>query len=135
MGINQKIDVRIEELGDTDDLKGMWLDLQARARHSFFQSWMWIDCWLRNLPQTHLPKVLIAASAGQVVGLGLFSDRRDHEYGGADRHFSVSSSARQSARRKKAPQPAPTQHSRILLRRIALGWCILENSNPQPPDP
>jgi len=75
MGLNQKIDVRIEELGDTNGLKEMWLDLQARAQHSFFQSWMWIDCWLRNLPQTHWPKVLIAASAGKVVGLGLFSDR------------------------------------------------------------
>jgi hypothetical protein len=40
MGLDQKIDVRIEALGDTDGLKGMWLDLQARARHSFFQSWM-----------------------------------------------------------------------------------------------
>ena len=38
----------VEPLANLDSLEVMWRDLQARADCSFFLSWQWIGCWLRE---------------------------------------------------------------------------------------
>lgn len=73
--MDRKIAVSVDELGDMESLGRMWLDIQTRAHHSFFQSWTWIDCWLRSLPRASWPKILTAVRENKVVGLGLFSER------------------------------------------------------------
>lgn len=62
-------------------LAALWQDLQARADHSFFQSWGWISTWLAWLPAGIEPICLVARAGGQPVGLGLLVARRARRYG------------------------------------------------------
>ena len=44
--------------------KNVWLDLQQRAPHSFFNSWGWMECWLQCLPP-RLPVWLVVKQSVQ----------------------------------------------------------------------
>jgi CelD/BcsL family acetyltransferase involved in cellulose biosynthesis len=57
-------------------LESAWKDLQARADHSFYLSWLWIGTWLRHLPNGAQPLVLTARRAGKIVGLAILCRRR-----------------------------------------------------------
>lgn len=65
-----------------EDLKSLeieWRDLEMRADASFFQSWLWIGCWLE---QTGLRPLVLKASVGsQIVGLGLLHSARCWRHG------------------------------------------------------
>ena len=64
----------IKPLADLDSLEGVWRDLETRADCSFFLSWQWIGCWLR---ETSLrPAVVAGRLDGRVVSLALFVARR-----------------------------------------------------------
>ncbi|MCK5394842.1 MAG: GNAT family N-acetyltransferase [Gammaproteobacteria bacterium] len=57
------------------DIEKEWIDLQQHARHSYFQSWGWIETWLDKIVndlQIIAVKVWLDES---LVGLGLFSSR------------------------------------------------------------
>ena len=54
----------------------LWASLQERSQHSFFTSWGWIGCWLSQLPVSIRPRLLIAESPSDVVGLGLVCGKR-----------------------------------------------------------
>src|SRR5579863_3571931 len=57
-----------------DQVESLWRPLEDAARPSFFLSWSWVGCWLR---QTGLPaSLLLAHRNGNLVGLALLHAKR-----------------------------------------------------------
>lgn len=69
------IEISLEPLADLDRLADEWRALQVRADVSFFTSWGWIGCWLRQLPDHVQPLVLRVRDAGSTIGLAVFCVR------------------------------------------------------------
>lgn len=69
------IDVSVEKLQDIESLEAAWRDLETRAAHSFYLSWLWIGTWLRYLPKGVDPHVMIARTSGSIVGLAIVCRR------------------------------------------------------------
>lgn len=70
------ITATLQKLDDIRELKKVWLSLQERSDHSYFQSWGWIGTWLDLLPKELPPKVVIARHPdGSVVGVGIIFER------------------------------------------------------------
>ncbi len=63
--------IRPREDSDWETLQAEWRVLEAQADGSFFQSWTWVGCCVRE--RFTDPVVLRAAEAGRVVGLALFN--------------------------------------------------------------
>jgi hypothetical protein len=42
---------KINPFSHKEETQKIWLDLQQRSQHSFFNSWGWISVWLNNLPE------------------------------------------------------------------------------------
>jgi CelD/BcsL family acetyltransferase involved in cellulose biosynthesis len=64
----------VESLAGLDKIEVMWRDLESRADCSFFLSWQWMGCWLR---ETGLrPAVVAGRLDGTVVSLALLLARR-----------------------------------------------------------
>ncbi|WP_407180050.1 GNAT family N-acetyltransferase [Bradyrhizobium sp. STM 3562] len=76
MPLDGVIDVRLEALESIARLETSWKELQARANHSFYLSWLWIGTWLRHLPKGAQPHVLVARSSRKIVGLAIICRRR-----------------------------------------------------------
>lgn len=70
------IDVSVETLRNLERLEASWKELEARAPHSFYLSWLWIGTWLRHLPKAAQPHVLVARASGKIVGLAIICRRR-----------------------------------------------------------
>jgi CelD/BcsL family acetyltransferase involved in cellulose biosynthesis len=70
------IDVSVETLQNIARLETSWKELEARATHSFYLSWLWIGTWLRHLPKAAQPHVLVARASGKIVGLAIICRRR-----------------------------------------------------------
>lgn len=63
------IEVTFEAEPTIDHIAALWKSVEEDAAHSFFMSWQWIGCWLR---ETGLrPNLLIARRAQRPVGLAL----------------------------------------------------------------
>lgn len=76
------IDVTVETLPDIARLETIWKELEARATHSFYLSWLWIGTWLRHLPEGAQPHVLVArTSSSRIVGLAIICRRRAWSFG------------------------------------------------------
>jgi CelD/BcsL family acetyltransferase involved in cellulose biosynthesis len=75
------IDVSVETLQNVARLETSWKDLEARANHSFYLSWLWIGTWLRHLPEGAQPHVLIARTSSKIVGLAIICRRRAWSFG------------------------------------------------------
>ncbi|MEH2512192.1 CelD/BcsL family acetyltransferase involved in cellulose biosynthesis [Nitrobacteraceae bacterium AZCC 1564] len=75
MPLDPVIDVSLEDLQCIAKLETSWKELQARANHSFYLSWLWIGTWLRHLPNGVQPQVLVARTAGKIVGLAIVCRR------------------------------------------------------------
>ena len=45
----------IRPIGNLHELAADWLQIQARSHCSFFQSWHWVEPWIRTLPKTVEP--------------------------------------------------------------------------------
>jgi len=73
--------VSLQALPDIDALARLWLDLEARASPSFFQSWAWIGCWLRALPRELQPLLLSASVAGRPAALAVLVPNRNRRHG------------------------------------------------------
>ncbi len=67
--------VSLTPIGEIDALEPLWLDLQSRSDSSWFTSWGWIGCWLRQLPARCTPHVLKVNGPAGIVGLGLLNRR------------------------------------------------------------
>jgi CelD/BcsL family acetyltransferase involved in cellulose biosynthesis len=64
-----RLDVTFRQDLTVDEVGALWLALEETARPSFFLSWRWVGCWLR---QTGLaPGLLVAHRDGKSVGLAL----------------------------------------------------------------
>jgi CelD/BcsL family acetyltransferase involved in cellulose biosynthesis len=66
-----QLSVAIGEADDLDAIGRQWLDLQARAGGSFFQSWAWIGTWLRQLPPGTPVRCIRVDDGERTVGLAL----------------------------------------------------------------
>ncbi|TIW27021.1 MAG: hypothetical protein E5V81_05185, partial [Mesorhizobium sp.] len=75
------IDVSVETLQNIEKLETDWKELEARATHSFYLSWLWIGTWLRHLPAGAQPHVLVARTSGKIVGLAIICRRRTWSFG------------------------------------------------------
>jgi CelD/BcsL family acetyltransferase involved in cellulose biosynthesis len=75
------IDVAVEALPDIARLETLWKELETRATHSFYLSWLWIGTWLRHLPGGAQPHVLVARMSGRIVGLAIICRRRAWSFG------------------------------------------------------
>lgn len=79
MAAADRIAFSIEAVESADALECRWCDLEARADCSFFQSWHWIGCWLR---ETGLHPSLVAGRLdGKIVALALLSTRHKRRHG------------------------------------------------------
>lgn len=67
--------VEFVEATDLRLVESLWTDLEGRSDLSFFQSWGWIGCWLRMLPERH-QALMVVREAEKVVGLALLGRRR-----------------------------------------------------------
>jgi CelD/BcsL family acetyltransferase involved in cellulose biosynthesis len=61
-------------------VEGQWRALQGASDHSFFQSWGWIGCWLRLLPDEVKPLLLRVRRGPEIVGLGIVGERTIRRY-------------------------------------------------------
>jgi hypothetical protein len=77
----EPIDVGVEPLQNVANLEASWKELEARAAHPFYLSWLWIGTWLRHLPKDAQPHVLTARRAGTTVGLAVVCRRRAWSFG------------------------------------------------------
>ncbi|MER9230405.1 GNAT family N-acetyltransferase [Mesorhizobium sp. M0437] len=75
------IDVTVAALPDIATLETAWKELEARATHSFYLSWLWIGTWLRHLPGGAQPLVLVARTPSRIVGLAIICRRRAWSFG------------------------------------------------------
>jgi CelD/BcsL family acetyltransferase involved in cellulose biosynthesis len=75
------IDVTMEALPDIARLETIWKELEARATHSFYLSWLWIGTWLRHLPGGAQPHVLVARTSNRIVGLAIICRRKAWSFG------------------------------------------------------
>ncbi|BCG96165.1 hypothetical protein MesoLj131a_50290 [Mesorhizobium sp. 131-2-1] len=75
------IDVTVEALPDIARLETIWKELEARATHSFYLSWLWIGTWLRHLPGGAQPHVLVARTSSRIVGLAIICRRSAWSFG------------------------------------------------------
>ncbi len=75
------ISVALEPLADLERLGEAWRELQAHSNHSFFQSWGWVGCWLRQLPPEIQPLVLRATVGERLLGLAVFCERKARRRG------------------------------------------------------
>ncbi|MER8779516.1 MULTISPECIES: GNAT family N-acetyltransferase [unclassified Mesorhizobium] len=75
------IDVTVQALPDIARLETVWKELEARATHSFYLSWLWIGTWLRHLPGSAQPHVLVARTSSRIVGLAIICRRRAWSFG------------------------------------------------------
>src|SRR5580698_3089497 len=62
------------------DVAALWRDLEARTDASFFLSWDWIGCWLRESAVS--PYLIIARHQDRIVAMALLqpSYRRRHHF-------------------------------------------------------
>ena len=68
--------VRLSEVAEPEALKALWLQLQGRSECSFFQSWSWIEAWLRSSSSHAPPFLLECRYQDKVVGLGVLGHNR-----------------------------------------------------------
>jgi CelD/BcsL family acetyltransferase involved in cellulose biosynthesis len=66
-----QFDVALEPLPTTDTLASRWRELEARANLTFYTSWSWIGNWLAVLPSSTKPHLLVARTAGVIVGMAV----------------------------------------------------------------
>ena len=61
------------------DVATLWRDLETRADASFFLSWDWIGCWLREGPAS--PYLIVARHQDRVVAMALLQPSRRRRHG------------------------------------------------------
>jgi hypothetical protein len=75
------VEVSVETLQNIARLETSWKELEARATHSFYLSWLWIGTWRRHLPEGAQPHVLVARTSSKIVGLAIICWRRAWSFG------------------------------------------------------
>lgn len=68
------MDIVLSRVQDIDALGKQWRDLEERSELSFFQSWTWMGCLIRE--RFSDPFVLVARTSGRIVAMGLFNHPR-----------------------------------------------------------
>lgn len=65
------IEVSIIDIHDISQLASQWAQLELHVKPTYFLSWSWVGTWLKLLPDTITPKVLMAKYKGEIVGLAI----------------------------------------------------------------
>ncbi|HEY0195733.1 MAG TPA: hypothetical protein VGC42_31680 [Kofleriaceae bacterium] len=68
---------------DADDrrVEGIWRELEAAARPSYFLTWGWMDRWIDALPPYALPRLVVISEAGAPVAAAFLCRRRTTRHG------------------------------------------------------
>ena len=64
--------VSSEPLTQINQLQAEWLELQARSAARYFQSWGWINCWLKEIGLTQNVTLIRVTKDNVLIGMGLF---------------------------------------------------------------
>lgn len=72
--INNELSVSITPVTDVADVAEQWCDLETRSDTTFFLSWDWIGCWLRQSGAS--PYLLKVRHGSVVVGLAMLQPVR-----------------------------------------------------------
>lgn len=72
IAVEPDITIEIMDRVDPGVLGPLWIDLERRSDGSFFQTWGWTGCWLRQLPARFQPRAIVARVGDVTVGLGVF---------------------------------------------------------------
>ena len=67
----EMIEVSIIDIHDISQLASQWTKLEFNVKPTYFLSWGWVGTWLKLLPDTIKPKVLMAKYKGETVGLAI----------------------------------------------------------------
>lgn len=70
------ITIELLDRADPSEIGPLWIDLERRSDCSFYQTWAWIGCWLRQLPHRFRPQAIVARVGDETVGLGIFNSKR-----------------------------------------------------------
>lgn len=73
-----QLSVSISRIAEVGDVAGQWSDLELRSDATFFLSWDWIGCWLRQSGAS--PYLLTVRHGGVVVGLALLQPVRQRRH-------------------------------------------------------
>lgn len=65
------LSIELLPISNVDEIERQWRDLEARSEISFFTSWTWIGAWLRSLPKTIQPWMLLARVHDRWMGVGI----------------------------------------------------------------
>lgn len=65
------IEVSIIGMHEIPQLASQWTQLELHVKPTYFLSWGWVGTWLKLLPDTIMPKVLMAKYKGETVGLAI----------------------------------------------------------------
>lgn len=74
--MNGNMRANLAKIGVVEATARKWQDLERRARPSFFQSWGWVENWLRCLPPELRPQLMHVQCSDRDVGLGVLGYRR-----------------------------------------------------------
>ncbi|HEX4159690.1 MAG TPA: GNAT family N-acetyltransferase [Rhizomicrobium sp.] len=75
------IRLALEPITSLAPLETLWRKLEAGSGASFFVSWTWIGTWLRCLPETIRPQLLIATRNGDAIAAAVLVARRERRRG------------------------------------------------------
>lgn len=76
-----RLQITLDGIDRPDSLEHAWRTLERQNDHSFFQSWGWIGCWLRQLGSECVPRCLTVRAGGEIVGLGVLVFHRGVRHG------------------------------------------------------
>ncbi len=68
--------VEIQAVEDWRRLQSSWLDLQQRADCSYFQTWGWMDAWLKVVQPPHAVRLLSVHHGERIIGLAILAPAR-----------------------------------------------------------
>jgi CelD/BcsL family acetyltransferase involved in cellulose biosynthesis len=83
--LTERIRFTLESATNVPELTAQWRELETRANASFFQSWDWIGCWVKEAQL--VPLVLLGRQAGRIVLMGLLQPSRQR------RHLAITTNA------------------------------------------
>lgn len=76
-----EIRFRLQPASVGDQAERLWRRLENDADVPFFVSWIWIGTWLRCLPESVRPQLLIGTRGGEPVGAAILVSRRKRRRG------------------------------------------------------
>lgn len=66
---------QVTPIEDIDAIRPLWQALQQQASPAYFQTWGWIECWLRQVLARQQPLLLRIDIDGELIALGILLEK------------------------------------------------------------